>query len=114
METKIWDLRNHLTDDVNIDTYNEIKNVFEAGGLIAIPTETVYGLGGDARNEQTIENIYAAKSIPSDTPLIVHIHNVKQIEASTTHIALEVRMLMSKLWPSRISVIVPGKNGLLP
>ena len=55
MKTKIWDLRNHATEDANVDAFNEIKNIFEAGGLIAIPTETVYGLGGDARNEQTIK-----------------------------------------------------------
>lgn len=113
METKIWDLRNHLTDDVNIDTYNEIKNVFEAGGLIAIPTETVYGLGGDARNEQTIKNIYAAKGRPSDNPLIVHIHNVKQLDAFTKHITQEVRMLMNQFWPGPISLILPLKKGFL-
>lgn len=113
MKTKIWDLRNHLTEDANVDDFNEIKNIFEAGGLIAIPTETVYGLGGDARNEHAIKNIFVAKGRPSDNPLIVHIHNVKQLEAFTKDISQEAKILMNQFWPGPISFILPLKKGCL-
>ena len=74
MNTKIWDLR-QSNNQLNTDNeLNDIKVIFENGGLIAIPTETVYGLGADARNEAAIKHIYSAKGRPSDNPLIVHIY----------------------------------------
>ena len=54
--------------------------LLQAGGLVAFPTETVYGLGADALNEEAARKIYAAKGRPSDNPLIVHIAEPKALE----------------------------------
>lgn len=113
MNTKIWDLRQY-NNAVNINhELNDIKSIFENGGLIAIPTETVYGLGADARNEQAIKRIYNAKGRPSDNPLIVHIYKVEQIYAFTDNLSDEVKKLMRAFWPGPISFIVPLKKGYL-
>src|SRR5699024_174580 len=113
MNTKIWNLQQDITQEDNTYIYNEIKNIFENGGLVAIPTETVYGLGGDARNEAAIKKIYSAKGRPSDNPLIVHIHDIKQLECFTQHITQEVKTLMQRFWPGPISFILPLKKGYL-
>lgn len=113
MNTKIWDLR-QSNNQLNTDNeLNDIKVIFENGGLIAIPTETVYGLGADARNEAAIKHIYSAKGRPSDNPLIVHIYKVEQIQAFTDNLSKEVEMLMNEFWPGPISFIVPLKKGYL-
>ncbi len=52
----------------------EAKKILLAGGAVAFPTETVYGLGADARSDAAVENIYRIKGRPQDNPLIVHVH----------------------------------------
>ncbi|OIX97620.1 threonylcarbamoyl-AMP synthase [Staphylococcus equorum] len=113
METKIWDLRQYKNEINQFPDINEIKHIFEQGGLIAIPTETVYGLGADARNAEAIKKIYEAKGRPSDNPLIVHIHDLKQIEHFTHDITNEIKLLMKHFWPGPISFILPLKKGYL-
>ena len=70
METKIEKITDITQDAEKIQAAAEI---IKAGGLVAFPTETVYGLGADALNAKASEKIYAAKGRPSDNPLIVHI-----------------------------------------
>lgn len=84
------------------------------GKLVAFPTETVYGLGADARNADAVAKIYAAKGRPSNNPLIVHIHSVEQIETyadlSMSWNPIVVKEWISKLaplWPGPLSVILP-------
>ena len=71
METKriVIEDRNHIKDE----ELKEAAGILRSGGLVAFPTETVYGLGGDALNPDSSKKIYAAKGRPSDNPLIVHI-----------------------------------------
>ncbi|SCT36390.1 L-threonylcarbamoyladenylate synthase [Staphylococcus caeli] len=113
MNTKIWDLRQMEQSSEELDALNEMKDIFENGGLIALPTETVYGLGADARNEQAIHKVYEAKGRPSDNPLIVHIHTLDQIDAFSSGITDEIKKLMKAFWPGPISFIVPLKKGYL-
>ena len=61
----------------NTDIIREAGRILKEGGLVAFPTETVYGLGADALNEDAAKKIYAAKGRPSDNPLIIHITNMK-------------------------------------
>ena len=70
METEII-----FIDEKNIDQdkIDRAGDIIKQGGLVAFPTETVYGLGGDALNRESSRKIYAAKGRPSDNPLIVHI-----------------------------------------
>ncbi|OMG44744.1 translation factor Sua5, partial [Paenibacillus macerans] len=92
---------------------DEIKQTFLDGGLVAIPTETVYGLGANARNEEAVENIYVAKGRPSDNPLIVHIHSIEQLDDFVEYIDDKVKVLMDEFWPGPISFILPLKQGYL-
>ena len=63
----------------NTDIIREAGRILKEGGLVAFPTETVYGLGADALNEDAAKKIYAAKGRPSDNPLIIHITNMKAL-----------------------------------
>ena len=64
----------------NTDIIREAGRILKEGGLVAFPTETVYGLGADALNEDAAKKIYAAKGRPSDNPLIIHITNMKALD----------------------------------
>ena len=70
MDTIVYRIANTIEDDKAIQTAGKI---IKQGGLVAFPTETVYGLGGDALNPDSSRKIYAAKGRPSDNPLIIHI-----------------------------------------
>jgi L-threonylcarbamoyladenylate synthase len=80
------------------------------GEVVAIPTETVYGLAAHASNEDALRQIYAIKARPSDNPLIVHIADVNQVE----HFASEFSPLAQKLaqvfWPGPFTLVLPAKN----
>ena len=70
MQTKIFSMSQ---TDVDTDAINECAEIIMHGGLVAFPTETVYGLGADATDSDAAKKIYAAKGRPSDNPLIIHI-----------------------------------------
>ena len=79
------------------------------GGLVAFPTETVYGLGADALNETAAKRIYAAKGRPSDNPLIVHIASVEDLE-KIAYVNERARMLAQAFWPGPLTIILPKKD----
>ncbi len=76
------------------------------GGLVAFPTETVYGLGGDAMDYQAAGKIYAAKGRPSDNPLIVHISKIKDIENLAIDIPEDAYRLAERFWPGPLTMIL--------
>ena len=88
-------------------------DILKAGGLVAFPTETVYGLGGNALDPQASMKIYAAKGRPSDNPLIVHIAELEQLEKITTEIPEGARILAEKYWPGPLTMILP-KADIVP
>ena len=69
-------------NQINQDVIEEAGNVLKQGGLVAFPTETVYGLGADALKEEAAKKTYAAKGRPSDNPLIVHIADYEDLKKS--------------------------------
>lgn len=79
----------------------------EAGALVAFPTETVYGLGGDAENAQAIANIYAAKGRPANHPVIVHIAPEADIAYWVSALPLQARQLIDAFWPGPLTLILP-------
>ncbi|MBR4768288.1 MAG: threonylcarbamoyl-AMP synthase [Lachnospiraceae bacterium] len=87
--------------------------VLKKGGLVAFPTETVYGLGGNALSDESSKKIYAAKGRPSDNPLIVHVGNVKDVEKLVESIPEKAVKLMEAFWPGPLTLIFP-KSGLVP
>ncbi|MCR4781718.1 MAG: threonylcarbamoyl-AMP synthase [Lachnospiraceae bacterium] len=93
--------------------FSEANEIIRNGGLVAFPTETVYGLGGDATNPEASKKIYAAKGRPSDNPLIVHIHDFKQLEAIAKNVPDDARKLCKAFWPGPLTMIVE-KNETIP
>ena len=83
------------------------------GGLVAIPTETVYGLAADATNGATVEQIFKAKGRPQDNPLIVHIASYEQLKQLVSHIPEHAKRLMETFWPGPLTVILT-KSNLVP
>jgi L-threonylcarbamoyladenylate synthase len=81
-----------------------------AGALVAIPTETVYGLGANAFNEVAVAHIFEAKARPNFDPLIVHIADLDQAERVVSAIPRAARELMEKLWPGPLTLILPKRE----
>ena len=89
----------------------EASEILKRGGLVAFPTETVYGLGGDALNPDAARKIYAAKGRPSDNPLIVHIADEHQLDVLTDQVSETAKKLMKAFWPGPLTMIfnkLPG------
>lgn len=78
-----------------------------AGGLVAFPTETVYGLGADAENPQAIERIYAAKGRPSNHPVIVHLAPGASVDYWARSVPEQARRLIKAFWPGPLTLILP-------
>lgn len=99
----IHDAKSQMSD------INEAAAVIRAGGLVVFPTETVYGLGGDATNAQASMKIYAAKGRPSDNPLIIHVAEPEDAEAYAVTDKLYYR-LAEAFMPGPLTVILPKKD----
>ncbi len=87
----------------------EPAKCLQNGGLVAFPTETVYGLGADALNETAAKRIYAAKGRPSDNPLIVHIAQVEDMDKLAL-VNDRARVLAEAFWPGPLTIILPKKE----
>lgn len=91
---------------------NKAAKVLQAGGLVAFPTETVYGLGADARNVQALKRIFEAKGRPSDHPLIVHLANAQQMREWAQEIPKTAWQLAEAFWPGPLTLILPRAIGV--
>ena len=89
----------------------EAAEVIVSGGIVAFPTETVYGLGADARRPEAVERIFDAKGRPADNPLIVHVGRLEDAVALATEVSpLEMR-LMERFWPGPLTLVLPVRPG---
>ena len=82
--------------------------ILKEGGLVAFPTETVYGLGADALNPDAVGKVYAAKGRPSDNPMIVHIAFVEDLKKLTPEITPDMEVLAREFWPGPLTMVVPA------
>ncbi|CAM3699911.1 L-threonylcarbamoyladenylate synthase [Cohnella lubricantis] len=89
----------------------EAAAAIASGGVVAFPTETVYGLGGDARNAEAVERIFAAKGRPSDNPLIVHLAGAEDAAKLASAISSLERRLMERFWPGPLTLVLPVRPG---
>ncbi len=103
MDTKIIKI-----DEENIDEalISQAGKIIKNGGLVAFPTETVYGLGGDALNRESSKKIYAAKGRPSDNPLIVHIADIRDMDAIVLKVTENALKLAERFWPGPLTMIL--------
>lgn len=91
--------------------YAQAVGILENGGVVAFPTETVYGLGALATDEAAVNEIFKAKGRPSDNPLIVHIGSKEEVANFATHISEDARKLMDTFWPGPLTLVferIPG------
>ena len=82
------------------------------GGLVAFPTETVYGLGARADEDAAVARIFAAKGRPADHPLIVHVANAEAAAYFADHLSRDAQRLMAAFWPGPLTLIVPRRSGV--
>ena len=99
-------------DENNIDLslIKEAGEIIKSGGLVAFPTETVYGLGGDALNPESSKKIYAAKGRPSDNPLIVHICRIEDLYEIVEEVSEDAKKVMDAFWPGPLTLIFKKKD----
>src|SRR5260370_41516417 len=76
--------------------------IIRGGGLVAFPTETVYGLGADATNEDAVRGIFRAKGRPADNPLIVHVVDRRMLDRVAAEISTNAERLVGRFWPGTL------------
>ena len=106
MQTIIADMTNQIDEKAMKEAGEILKN----GGLVAFPTETVYGLGANALDEQAAFKIYAAKGRPSDNPLIVHIARTEDLYRIVEEVPEAAKKLAEKFWPGPLTMIFQKKE----
>lgn len=89
------------------DAYRTASGILQKGGLVAFPTETVYGLGGDGLRPDASRKIYAAKGRPSDNPLIIHIADFESLGKLTAEIPKAAYELAERYWPGPLTMVLP-------
>ena len=106
-------------ETILFDAYKDKENMQAAakclkeGGLVAFPTETVYGLGGDALNCESSKKIYAAKGRPSDNPLIIHISDISSLDEICDDTSEEALALANRFWPGPLTMVL-NKKAVVP
>ncbi|MGY3778535.1 L-threonylcarbamoyladenylate synthase [Isobaculum melis] len=103
MITKIW----------SKEDLNDAAAVIKAGELVSFPTETVYGLGADATNNEAVSQVYLAKGRPSDNPLIVHLAQQTEVAKYVTEIPAIAEKLMAHFWPGPLTLIFKANKAAL-
>ena len=84
--------------------------LIQKGELVAIPTETVYGLGADGLNPDAVAKIFAAKGRPQDNPLILHVTDASQIELFCHSIPESAYALAKAFWPGPLTMVLPARD----
>lgn len=97
-------------EQLNMDVINEAGAVIKRGGLVAFPTETVYGLGANGMDEEAAAKIYAAKGRPSDNPLILHISHISMLDDIVSDVPEAAKKLMDKFWPGPLTLVFNKKQ----
>lgn len=97
-------------ENIDMDAMRLAGEIIAGGGLVAFPTETVYGLGASAVDSGAAEKIYAAKGRPSDNPLIVHVCSFEQIEELAENIPAYAKKLMQSFMPGPLTLILKKKS----
>ena len=96
----------------DVNTAETAAEIIKNGGLVAIPTETVYGLGANGLNEDAVLKIFEAKGRPQDNPLILHIADPDQIESLCHHIPQAAYDLADAFWPGPLTMVLPARKAI--
>jgi len=110
MEKKDTKIIGISSENPEVEKLIQAAEILKQGGTVAFPTETVYGLGANALDEEAISKIYIAKGRPQDNPLIVHIHEIDQLNELVDSIPEKAFPLMKKFWPGPLTLIFNRSN----
>jgi len=112
MHTNMWIVDNVVERKKYYPQLKEAARLLRENEAVAFPTETVYGLGANAMDDEAIAKIFAAKGRPSDNPLIVHIGTKSQLDGIVREIPPVAEKLMEHFWPGPLTIILPRKEGI--
>jgi L-threonylcarbamoyladenylate synthase len=113
METKSWSVDKSVDGLEGYPQITQAADLLKKNELVAFPTETVYGLGGNAENDEASAKIFAAKGRPNDNPLIIHIAEEHQLEEFVEQVPEKAKVLMKAFWPGPLTLIFNRKEGKL-
>ncbi|QED49733.1 L-threonylcarbamoyladenylate synthase [Cytobacillus dafuensis] len=113
MNTKRWSVDKYVDELERYPQITQAANLLINNEVVAFPTETVYGLGGNAENDDAVAKIFTAKGRPSDNPLIIHIAEEVQLQDFVEEIPEKAKRLMKEFWPGPLTLIFKKKNGKL-
>jgi L-threonylcarbamoyladenylate synthase len=113
VKTNVWVVDNIVDKQSIYPQIKEAAQLLKSGEVVAFPTETVYGLGANAKDAKAVEKIFVAKGRPSDNPLIVHIAHPKQLEEMVSAIPDVAHTLIKRFWPGPLTLILPKKEGVI-
>ena len=99
------------SDGAEPASLSEAARILRDGGLVAFPTETVYGLGADATNPRAIDRLNRVKGRPPEKPYSLHLYAAEQMRPHVTTIPAVAAKLMERFWPGPLTIILPGKEG---
>jgi len=113
MKTNYWSVDKNVDKEESYSQIEQAADLLKRNEVVAFPTETVYGLGGNAKEDAAITKIFAAKGRPSDNPLIIHIAKLEQLDELVEKVPTTARKLMEAFWPGPLTVIFEKKKGAL-
>lgn len=113
MNTNYWSVDKFVDNLENYPQIQQAADFLAKNEVVAFPTETVYGLGGNAKEDLAVEKIFEAKGRPSDNPLIIHIAEQGQLTDFVTEISAKAQLLMDRFWPGPLTIILPIKRGFI-
>lgn len=90
----------------------EAASVLASGGLVAFPTETVYGLGADALDARAVARVFATKGRPADNPIIVHLADAAMLSSVASSVPERARLLISRCWPGPLTLVLPASRAV--
>lgn len=110
MKTVVWRVD---AANINQNIIKKAARIIRQGGLIAFPTETVYGLGANGLDAAAVQKIFQAKGRPLDNPLILHISEIRDVFYLARAVSLQAQVLMEKFWPGPLTLVLP-KGAFIP
>jgi len=112
MEKTLSPLKGTLWLRSDFPAIRKAAEIIRAGGLVAFPTETVYGLGASASDPAAVARIFSAKGRPSDNPLIVHVSDREQVYRVASSVPERAHFLMERFWPGPLSLVLPRSSAV--
>lgn len=113
MNTNVWIVDKSVDNIENNPQIVDAANFLRKNEVVALPTETVYGLGANAESNEAVAKIFAAKGRPGDNPLIIHIADRTQLSRFVTEVPESAAKLMDAFWPGPLTIIFKKKEGVL-